>query len=318
MSNNTKSKIYEQFYEYPIPFDPAKGMDVFSDIDEAPSVDDIGSDFKKSNCYMSNIQIMRSGVEFPYTQEQLDEFVKCKNNMLYFIVNYCKIITLKDGLKLFKLFQYQKNALKIVHENRFSIFKFPRQMGKCIVGDTTVEIRINGIEMKMTIAEFYSIIEVDNIVESYTPNYEYQILTEDGYKDFDGITTRKANELVEIILEDDSIIKITPDHEIKLFEGKFIKGKDLTTESILGVESPLRIKSIQILEGDFKVADLISVKDTASFVVNDMSAILSNCIDGESIVTLLDNKTKEIFEIHISELYDYLLLGSQEVETILE
>ena len=45
-----------------------------------------------------------------------------------------------------------------------------------------------------------------------------------------------------------------------------------------------------------------------------MSAILSNCIDGDNMVTLLDNHTGEIFDIHISELYDYLLKGAKTEE----
>ena len=128
----TKSKIYVEYYPYAIPFSPSEGMDVFSPTDVAPEVEDVDREFKLVNCYNNNVSIMKSGVEYPYTEQQLIELKKCSSDILYFIVNYCKIVTLKHGVQKFKLFQYQKNAIKVMHENRFSIFKFPRQMGKAL------------------------------------------------------------------------------------------------------------------------------------------------------------------------------------------
>lgn len=313
-NTETKSKLYPTYYAYPIPFDPEVGMDVFSPTDVAPEVEDVDKEFKTINCYNNNISIMKSGIEFPYTEAQLAELKKCKNDILYFIVNYCKIVTLKHGVQKFKLFQYQKNAIKVMHENRFSIFKFPRQMGKCITGDTNITVKINGVEMSLTAAQLYDLIETDNKVESYTPNDEYQILTQEGFKDFDGITSRYTDELVMITTEDGNHIKVTPEHEVKLYEDTFVKAKDLKIGDSLGITNPNKIIDIQQLTGEFKVADMISVKDTRSFAVNDMSAILSNCIDGDNMVTLLDNHTGEIFDIHISELYDYLLKGAKTEE----
>ena len=314
MSKNlkqTRSKIYKQYYEYPIPFDPEVGMDVFTKVDVAPKIEDVDGDFKKNNCYSQNPLIMKAGTEYPYTEEKEAELVRCSEDIIYFIVNYCKVITLKDGLQLLKLFQYQKNAIKIIHENRFSIFKFPRQMGKCVDGSTDIEIRINGVEMKMSISALYNMIEIDNEVESYTPNYDYEILTAEGFKDFDGITKKKCNTLIKISLEDGSIIEVTPEHKIKMFTGEYVTADQIDSTSVLGVEKEIKVISTETLAGEFTVADLISVKDTESFVVNDMSAILSNCVDGESMITLLDNVTGKIFEIEIEKLFDYLLAGSE-------
>lgn len=308
----TKSKIYVEYYPYAIPFSPSEGMDVFSPTDVAPEVEDVDREFKLVNCYNNNVSIMKSGVEYPYTEQQLIELKKCSSDILYFIVNYCKIVTLKHGVQKFKLFQYQKNAIKVMHENRFSIFKFPRQMGKCVTGDTNICVRINGDELNLTMSQLYDLIEIDNHVESYTPNDDYQILTEDGFKDFDGITSRYTDVVLMITTEDGNHIKVTPEHEVKLYDGTFIKAHELKVGDTLGIKSPNIITDIIELTGEFKVADMISVKDTRSFAVNDMSAILSNCIDGDSMVTLQDNHTGEIFDIHVSELYDYLLKGSQQ------
>lgn len=128
----SKSKVYKDYYEYPIPFDPTVGLDVFSEVEKAPDVEDVDYEFKLKNCYNSNTKIMKAGTLFPYTEAQLNELKKCSENILYFICNYCKVVTLQSGIELFKLYQYQKNAIKIIKENRFSIFKFPRQMGKLV------------------------------------------------------------------------------------------------------------------------------------------------------------------------------------------
>lgn len=309
----TKSQVYPEYYEYPIPFDPsAGGLDAFAEVEEAPEVADFDKEFKEMNCFKNNTKLLAAGVDLPYTKEQVEEFKKCANNIFYFIVNYAKVITLKDGVQLLKLFQYQKNAIKVIAENRFSIFKFPRQMGKCSKGSTRVRVKINGSILNLTIEELYSLFEIENNVESYTPNYDYEILTEEGFKNFDGITTRITDKLLEIYLDDYTTIKVTPEHDVKLYEGEFIKASNLKVGDFLGTnDKKTKITKIELLEGEYKVADMISVQDTASFVVNDASAILSNCVDGESMITLFDNHTKEIFTIHISELYDYLLEGSK-------
>lgn len=308
-----ESKIYPEYYEYKIPFDPEIGMDVFSEIDKAPDIEDVDDDFKKLNCYNGEIKIMNRDVDFPYTPEHIEELEKCYNDTLYFIVNYCKIITMSDGLQLLKLFQYQKNVIKVIHENRFSIFKMARQMGKCSCKETNITIKINGMEMDLTIGQLYDLIESENIVESYTPNYDYQILTEDGFKDFDGITTRSVDEIYEIELSNGTKIRATGKHEIKLFNNEFVKISELHVGHVVGVDDQNTVTKISVYNGDFRVADMISVKDTHSFAVNDMSAILSNCIDGDSMVTLLDNETGKVFQIHINKLFDYLYAGAADV-----
>lgn len=302
----TRSSVHEKYYPYPIPFDPEVGMDVFSPTETAPEIPDVDKDFKQKNCYMNNTKLMRTGVEFSYTAEQIQELAKCEEDIIYFIVNYCKIITLKGGIELFKMFQYQKNAIKVVHENRFSIFKFPRQMGKCYVGDTELEVRINNEEVKLTAAQLYALIETENNVDSYTPNYDYEILTEDGFKDFDGITTRKTSELLEIKLSNESTFRVTPDHEVKTTDGIFIKASELSIGDTLGIKDQHIIVSIETLTGEFKVADLISVQDTHSFTVSGIGDIRESCVNDDDMVTLFDNETGEIIEVHIDELQNFL------------
>ena len=85
---------------------------------------------EKPNTYLGNPNLKKVNVEIPYTEEQLEEYVKCAKDPIYFIENYMKIITLDKGLAPFVPWDFQKELLDKVHNNRFVICKYPRQTGK--------------------------------------------------------------------------------------------------------------------------------------------------------------------------------------------
>ena len=80
--------------------------------------------------YNANPNLKAIGVSVNFTPEQIQEYIKCKNDYIYFIENYCQIVTLDHGLQLFKLYDCQKEKLKIIHENRKVILMEGRQQGK--------------------------------------------------------------------------------------------------------------------------------------------------------------------------------------------
>ena len=80
--------------------------------------------------YRDNPLLKKVGVEHPYTQEQAEEYAKCATDPVYFAMNYIKIVNVDEGLIPFKMWDFQKEMIKIYHENRFSITKCPRQVGK--------------------------------------------------------------------------------------------------------------------------------------------------------------------------------------------
>jgi hypothetical protein len=79
--------------------------------------------------YRDNPLLKRVGVRVNYTQEQLDEYIKCAKDPVYFS-NYIKIITLDEGLVPFEMYDFQKEMIRTFHDNRFVITKCPRQVGK--------------------------------------------------------------------------------------------------------------------------------------------------------------------------------------------
>ena len=82
-----------------------------------------------SVAYRDNPLLKKVGVNVQYTQEQIDEYIKCAKDPVYF-TKYIKIITLDEGLTQFKLYDFQKEMIKTFHDNRFVITKCPRQVGK--------------------------------------------------------------------------------------------------------------------------------------------------------------------------------------------
>lgn len=125
-------------YEFPLPFDNDIGMDAFRDVPKSPILDDVDDDFKKLNCYKGNQSLMGANVKVPMTDAHIAEFKRCKNDIFYFLMNYGKIISLNDGEINFSLYQYQKNMIKLMDENRFVVNLLPRQMGKALDGDTDI------------------------------------------------------------------------------------------------------------------------------------------------------------------------------------
>jgi hypothetical protein len=80
--------------------------------------------------YLGNPNLKAAGVTVPFTEDDVIELRKCRKDPIYFIENYCKIITLDHGLQPFKLYDCQREKVKIIHENRKVILMEGRQQGK--------------------------------------------------------------------------------------------------------------------------------------------------------------------------------------------
>jgi hypothetical protein len=83
-----------------------------------------------NNGYNGNSSLKRIGIDFSYSEEQVLELAKCADDPIYFIHNYCYIVTLDHGIQPFKLYDCQKRKIKLIHENRKVILMEGRQQGK--------------------------------------------------------------------------------------------------------------------------------------------------------------------------------------------
>ena len=82
--------------------------------------------------YLGNNLIKRAGIETQYTEEELQEYMKCSQNPVHFIEQYTQIISLDEGMVPFELRGYQENLINFYNENRFNIVLASRQSGKSI------------------------------------------------------------------------------------------------------------------------------------------------------------------------------------------
>jgi hypothetical protein len=83
-----------------------------------------------NDVYLGNPLLKKANTPIEFTQEQILEFVKCKDDPVYFAKNYVKIVTLDHGLQSFQMYPFQEKLVRRFHENRFNICKMPRQTGK--------------------------------------------------------------------------------------------------------------------------------------------------------------------------------------------
>ena len=80
--------------------------------------------------YLGNPNLKKANTPIEFTPDQVQEFIKCKGDPVYFARNYIKIVSLDEGLVPFSMYDVQEEMVRCFHENRFNIAKLPRQTGK--------------------------------------------------------------------------------------------------------------------------------------------------------------------------------------------
>ena len=83
-----------------------------------------------SEVYLGNPNLKKANTAIEFTQEQIIEFLKCKEDPVYFANNYIKIVSLDEGLTQFHPYHFQEKLINNFHNKRFNICKMPRQTGK--------------------------------------------------------------------------------------------------------------------------------------------------------------------------------------------
>ena len=80
--------------------------------------------------YQNNPNLPNEQYRHSFTKAELDEYIKCADDPVYFAKKYIKIINVDRGLIPFAMWDFQERMLQTFHDNRFSICKLPRQVGK--------------------------------------------------------------------------------------------------------------------------------------------------------------------------------------------
>ena len=86
--------------------------------------------FNKKTRYLGLPNLKRANVPTKWTREMVDEWKKCRDDIVYFAENYCSIVHIDWGVIKVQLRDYQKEMLTIMAEERMSMHNLPRQLGK--------------------------------------------------------------------------------------------------------------------------------------------------------------------------------------------
>ena len=115
--------------------------------------------------FLGNPNIKPFGANIDWTQEMVEEWEKCYRDPIYFTEKYVKIINLNKGLVNFVPYDYQREIIQTIHDERFTILACCRQSGKCLTGDNKLNIRNKntGEVISVTFDEFnYMMSNKDN------------------------------------------------------------------------------------------------------------------------------------------------------------
>lgn len=82
--------------------------------------------------YLGDPDLRRAGQPLKMTAEMAREWRRCRDDIVYFVKNYMRIVHVDHGMVLFKLWHFQERMLRNMEMNRFFVSKCPRQVGKSI------------------------------------------------------------------------------------------------------------------------------------------------------------------------------------------
>ena len=93
---------------------------------------------KTKSRFYNNNENLPINEEYEWSEETLAEFKKCKDDVMYFAENYFYIVTADYGKQKIALHDVQKDAIQAIIDNRYTIIRASRQIGKALALDTPI------------------------------------------------------------------------------------------------------------------------------------------------------------------------------------
>jgi len=87
-------------------------------------------DIEDYRSYLGNVNLKRKGVTIEWTEEMVQEFVKCARDPIYFAEKYIQIVHVDHGLIPIECYDYQKEIIEKTTNNRRVCVVTSRQAGK--------------------------------------------------------------------------------------------------------------------------------------------------------------------------------------------
>lgn len=77
--------------------------------------------------------LKRANIKIKWTREMVQEWKKCRDDIVYFAETYCAITHIDYGTIKVQLRDYQRDMLEIMHKKRMTVCNLSRQLGKTTV-----------------------------------------------------------------------------------------------------------------------------------------------------------------------------------------
>lgn len=236
--------------------------------------------------YKDKPNLKRTNVRTEWTKEMLDEWIRCRDDIIYFAEKYGSVVHIDYGSIRVNLRDYQKDMLRVMYDNRMTIHLLSRQTGKCIHkdGKITVRDKETGEVKEVTIGEFYDMVTTDAepadgikfTLSKYTN--EWEVLSDNGFIPVIGI--HKTVPFKEWELETESGKKLVCADTHILFDHEYneVFCKDLTVgdyiqtidgaECVTGVYETDNVSemfdlTVESLESRFYTDGILSHNSTA-------------------------------------------------------
>jgi hypothetical protein len=138
----------------------------------------------------------------------------------------------------------------------------------CVTGDTKIRLYDE-------LTDEFFLIPISECVDLISDSTrKFKVLTQLGFRDFDGIISRGiVSDLIKISLDTGEFLKCTPDHRIMLNNEEFIEAQYLKSgDSIYPNKGVISIENVP----DEEVYDLLNVEETNSYITNGI--VSHNCV----------------------------------------
>lgn len=115
---------------------------------------------------MSKEYIRKAHEQVQLTKEQILDIAKCmkRPDGIFHFTNFVDIDTAQGPKRLSSVIKpFQFDMLNLMQNNDRSILLASRQMSKCVVGNTKVQVLINNKEKEMTINEIFELAKGDKL-----------------------------------------------------------------------------------------------------------------------------------------------------------
>lgn len=163
------------------------------------------------------------------------------------------------------------------------------------------DVFLDGIDYDVLRQQIYQLVSRTNETKKRLRDVEQgekeieprcSVLTNKGFKAFDGIRRTKLQSTIRVILADNTTLECTPDHQVYLSETRKCAAKNLRGKYIRGVLGPVKV--LDIVDGPQQdVYDVLNVEETHNFFANNI--LVSNCLLLDEFAFVPENIANEFY-----------------------